>query len=146
LSGHILLSEFHFEKMLQHLKALTSPCFEGASVHRQRAQMGPPCSSFPWPNAQRWRNMLSCDVRLIHAAVFENFFCLETRRSSIWVAAARSQQTPGSSFHSPLGQLCGRAKEYRTSWRWAVSIRQASGASMEILPVWQRRQPNIPKP
>ena len=59
--------------MFQHLKALTSPCFEGASI-QTGAQMGPPCSSFPWPNAQRWRNILSCDVRLIHAAVFENFF------------------------------------------------------------------------
>ena len=43
---------------------LSSPCFEGASVGTQRAQMGPPCSSFPWPNAQRWRNILSCDVWL----------------------------------------------------------------------------------
>ena len=64
LSGHILLSEFHFEKMSQRLKALTSPCFEGASVITQWAQKGPPCSSFPWPNAQRWRNVLwvvTCD-------------------------------------------------------------------------------------
>ena len=119
-------------------------CFQGASVGTQRAQEGPPCSSFPWPNAQRWRNILSCDVRLIHAAVFENFFCLETQRSSIWVTATRSRQTPGSSFHSPFGQLCRKAKKYRTSWSWAVSIRQASCAS--ILPVWQQRQPNIPKP
>ena len=54
-------------------------CFQGASVERQRVQMGPPCSSFPWPNAQRWRNILSCDVRLIHAAVFENFFVLKPK-------------------------------------------------------------------
>ena len=134
MSGHILLSEFHFEKMFQHLEALTSPCFEGASMNGQRAQLGPPCSSFPWPNAQRWRNILRCDLPLIHAAVFENFFCFETCRSSICVAATRSRQTPGSSFHGPFGQLCGRAKEYRTSWSWAVSIRQASCVSMEILP------------
>ena len=83
MSGHILLSEFHFEKMLQHLKALTSPCFEGASVHRQRAQMGPPCSSFPWPNAQRWRNILCCDVRLIHAAVLRTSFALNPKELNL---------------------------------------------------------------
>ena len=53
--------------------------------------MGPPCSSFPWPNAQRWRNILSCDVRLIHAAVFENFFVLKPKGAQFgWL-----RQDPG---------------------------------------------------
>eukprot|EP00435_Cladocopium_sp_Y103_P037677 s253_g10.t1 len=38
--------------------ALEEPC---ASVRAQRGQMGPPCSSFPWPDALRWRNVVSCD-------------------------------------------------------------------------------------
>ena len=99
--------------------------------------MGPRCFSFPWPNVQPWRNVVSCDVRLVHEAVFESFFRLEARRISIWVAATRSQQTPGSSFHGPFGQLCRRAKVYRTSWSWAVSIRQASCVSMSQI-MWTK--------
>ena len=40
---------------------------------------------------------------LWRVTVFENFFCLETRRSLICVAAGRSQQTPGSSWEKPGG-------------------------------------------
>ena len=46
---------------------------------------------------------MSCDVRLIHAAVFENFFCLEIGRILTWISATRSQQTRGSSWEKPGG-------------------------------------------
>ena len=94
---------FYFEKTLQHLKALSSACFEGASIQTRWAQMGQRCFSFPWPNAQRWRNVVSCDMRLVHEAVFENVLCLETGRISTCMAATRSQQTPGSSWEKPGG-------------------------------------------
>ena len=46
---------------------------------------------------------MRCDVRLIHVTVWDHGFSLETRRSSIWVAATRSRQTRESSWVKPGG-------------------------------------------
>ena len=93
------------KKMLIGWRALCGNSCENCefSVPPSLERKGHPHSSFPWPNVQCWRILVSCDVRLIHVTVWDHGFSLETRRSSIWVAATRSQQTPGSSWGKPGG-------------------------------------------
>ena len=93
--------------------------------------MGPPCSSFPWPNAQRWRNILSCDVRLIHAAVFENFFVLKPKGAQFgWL-----RQDPGRRLGAASTARLASFAEKRRSTR----LRGVGRCPSVRLPVFQWR-------